>query len=215
MTTIDGPPSSAGYPAHEPARKTGNEPLAGSAGLVLRDFWAWSASDVLSNATRGILAEYLVAAALGLHEGVRREWDAYDLRTEDGIRVEVKSAAYLQTWYHRELSRITFGIRATRAWDASTNLLAGEPVIQADVYVFCVLHHTDKATVDPLDLRQWTFHVLPSRVLPERVPGQKTIGLPALLALGATTVDHAAIPQAVRDAFRGDGADSLPPVPDA
>ncbi|HET6765692.1 MAG TPA: hypothetical protein VFH27_18560 [Longimicrobiaceae bacterium] len=182
---------------------------------MLRDFWAWSASDVLSNATRGILAEYLVAAALGLHEGVRREWDAYDLLTEDGIRVEVKSAAYLQTWFHRELSRITFGIRATRAWDAATNLLADEPLIQADVYVFCVLHHMDKTTVDPLDLRQWEFHVLPSRVLRERAAGQKTIGLPALLALGARTVDHAGIAEAVRMAARRDDSASPPPVQSA
>jgi hypothetical protein len=200
------------YPACDPERRSGNEPVvaaSGPTGLVLRDFWAWSASDLLSNATRGIFAEYLVAAALGVHGGVRSEWDAFDLLAEGGVRVEVKSAAYLQAWYQRALSKITFGIRATRGWDAATNAFETEPRIQADVYVFCVLHHQDKATVDPLDLRQWTFYVLPTAVLRTRVPGQKSISLAALLALGARKVDHAGIAQAVRTAATSD-ADGLP-----
>ncbi len=38
----------------------------------LLSFWKWSASDLLSNATRGVIAEYLVARALGIGDaGVR------------------------------------------------------------------------------------------------------------------------------------------------
>jgi hypothetical protein len=62
----------------------------------LLSFWQWSASDLLSNATRGTVAEYLVARALDADpEGIRDEWAAYDLKTKDGVKVEVKSAAYL------------------------------------------------------------------------------------------------------------------------
>jgi len=43
------------------------------------------------------LAEYLVATVLGLNQGVRNEWDAYDLETEAGLKIEVKSAAYIQS----------------------------------------------------------------------------------------------------------------------
>jgi hypothetical protein len=32
----------------------------------LIDFWRWSASDLLSNATRGILAEFIVGTAIGM-----------------------------------------------------------------------------------------------------------------------------------------------------
>jgi len=32
----------------------------------MEDFWRWSASDLLSNALRGVLAEFIVARALGI-----------------------------------------------------------------------------------------------------------------------------------------------------
>ena len=83
--------------AHHPAtRKTGEERfhLSGQpTGPVLLDFWRWSVSDLVSNATRGRLAEYIVASALGLATGVRSEWDAFDLLTPAGLRIEVKSSA--------------------------------------------------------------------------------------------------------------------------
>ena len=62
----------------------------------LLGFWQWSCSDLVSNATRGVLAEYLVAQALGVTHGVREEWVACDITMPDGTLIEVKSAAYLQ-----------------------------------------------------------------------------------------------------------------------
>jgi hypothetical protein len=83
-----------------PKRETGGEVFRrGKVKLPfdLLSFWKWSCSDLVSNATRGILAEYIVARALGLAKnGVRDEWAAYDLCTPEGIKIEVKSAAYLQ-----------------------------------------------------------------------------------------------------------------------
>ena len=49
-----------------PSRKTGSEPFHDGpkdAGFDLRSFWQWSVFDLVSNATRGILAEYIVARA--------------------------------------------------------------------------------------------------------------------------------------------------------
>ena len=167
--------------------RTGAEPIHDESrpvGLTVLDFWRWSTSDLLSNAARGRLAEYLVAIALGKPEGVRAEWDAYDLMTSTGQKVEVKSAAYLQSWYHKKLSAITFGIRPTRSWSAQTNELEKSRLRQADLYVFAVLEHMDKATVDPLNVAQWRFYVLPTAILNTRCPTQKTIGLKRLLSLG-------------------------------
>jgi len=183
MTTTD-----TGFPKLDVKPKTGNEAFEYGGkllGLSLIDFWRWSASDLVSNAARGILAEYIVASALGLAgtDRVRSEWDAYDLLTFDGIKVEVKSAAYLQSWYHKKLSAINFGIRPTIGWDGATNERAGELKRQSDVYVFCVLHHQDKATLDPLNLDQWMFYILPAAILDEKYPQQKTIGLKSLLKL--------------------------------
>lgn len=175
-----------GFPKIDVTRKTGSEPIhrSGEAtGNQLFGFWQWSSSDLLSNATRGILAEYIVACALGIADGVRAEWDAYDLLTSSGLRIEVKSAAYLQSWYHRELSRISFSIRPTRNWDAATNILAEDLRRQGDIYVFCVLNHKDKATVDPLNVDQWDFYVLSARTLNDRFPIQKAIALSSLLRL--------------------------------
>jgi hypothetical protein len=54
-------------------------------GFDLADFWAWSVSDLVSNATRGRLAEYLVARALGLSTaGVRNEWAGRALPSSEG-----------------------------------------------------------------------------------------------------------------------------------
>ena len=112
------------YPQLLASRKTGlehfrsgREPLP----FDLLGFWQWSASDLASNALRGRLAEFLVAQALGVSHGVRAEWDAYDLRSQDGITVEVKSAAYFQTWAQSAPSKIGFDIAPTRAWNSTTN----------------------------------------------------------------------------------------------
>lgn len=70
-------------------------------------FWRWRCSDLVSNATRGVLAEYIVAKALGVAEGVREEWASYDLTTPGGTRIEVKSAAYIQSWHQETFSDIS------------------------------------------------------------------------------------------------------------
>ena len=88
-----------GYPAFNVSLKTGLEPFqteGQSLNTTLLDFWRWSASDLVNNALRGKLAEYIVAQALDLTDTLRVEWDEYDLITPTRIRIEVKSAAYLQ-----------------------------------------------------------------------------------------------------------------------
>jgi len=166
----------------------------------LLSYWQWSASDLVSNATRGIVAEYIVARSLGLAEkGVRDEWAAYDLETPSGIKIEVKSAAYLQSWHQERLSSISFLTRKTRAWDADTNTQSHESKRQADVYVFALLTHTEKKTVDPLNVDQWHFYVLPTAVLDARKRSQHSIMLKSLenLCSGAITYDE--LPQAVEN----------------
>ncbi len=83
-------------------RRKGNEAFYDGArklGFSLMEFRQWSASDLVSNATRGVLAEYIVAQELGVAVGVREEWAAYDLTSKSGTPIEVKSVAYIQSWY--------------------------------------------------------------------------------------------------------------------
>src|SRR5687767_12517224 len=89
-------------PRLQVTQKTGQEVFQeGSTALDfnLFEFWQWSGSDLVSNTWRGLLAEFLVAKALGISIAVRVEWDAYDLRTPEGLTIEIKSSAYLQSWF--------------------------------------------------------------------------------------------------------------------
>ena len=159
----------------------GGEPLAG--GPVI-DFWRWSLSSLLDNTVRGLFAEYLVARALAVaSNAVRVEWDAVDIVTESGLRVEVKSVSFLQSWAQTRASTPTVSIPETLAWDAHTSRYDPESRRQADVYVVCVLDVTDVADLDPLNLDRWRFLVVPTHVLNTQVPGQKSIVLHRLAAL--------------------------------
>jgi hypothetical protein len=165
--------------------RTGAEPLHSDGqnlGVSVIDFWRWSASDLLSNATRGRFAEFVVARALDIPlDEVRDEWGAYDLLGPEGIRVEVKSAAYIQSWHQSKPSIISFRVPKTRAWNAETNVQEIEARRQADVYVFALLAHSDQATIDPLNVSQWHFFVLPTVVLDSRTRSQHSITLPTLV----------------------------------
>lgn len=146
------------------------------------DFWRWSVSDLLSNATRGRLAEFIVALAVGINvkDEVRDEWGAFDLTTPEGIKVEVKSAAFIQSWAQMKHSTISFRVPKTRAWNANTNIQEKESRRQADVYVFALLAHKEQETIDPLNLDQWHFYVLPTQVLDERTRSQHSITIRSL-----------------------------------
>jgi hypothetical protein len=153
-------------------------------GADVLDFWGWSGSDLVNNVMRGVLAEYLVARALGIDtSGVREEWASFDLQTATGVKVEVKSAAYVQSWHQAKLSPISFLTPATHEWDSMTNVQSTELKRQADVYVFALLAHNDKATIDPLNVEQWRFYVLPTAVLNARTRSQHSITLNSLCAL--------------------------------
>lgn len=155
----------------------------------LLEFWQWSTSDLVSNATRGRLAEYIVAKALDLDTtGIRNEWDAFDLLMPSGIKIEVKSAAYLQSWHQDKPSSVVFRVPQTRAWDPETNTQSADSMRQADIYVFALLHHMDKATLDPLNVEQWSFYVLPTCVLNARTRSQHSITLKSLQTLAGGPV---------------------------
>lgn len=184
-------------------RRTGDEQFAlGDQTLPvdLLGFWQWSASDLLGNTMRGCLAEYIVAMALETTSGVRNDWEAYDLKFNDW-KIEVKASGYLQTWPQKRLSRPIFSIRPARSWDPATGRMTDDVCRQSDVYVFCLHHHKDKATVNSLDLAQWSFYVLPTVYL-DRAPrfnGAKSISLSALKTLKPSEVAFSKLGQSIKD----------------
>lgn len=144
---------------------------------------------MLGNKLRGMLAEFIVASTIDALKNPREEWDAYDLITKEGLKIEIKSSSYLQSWEQTRLTKIIFGIQPTIIWE-DNNKLSPKAKRQADIYIFCVLAHKDKKTVNPLNLSQWDFYILDTEVLNKKVPTQKTITLSSLLRLNPIKVKY-------------------------
>ena len=176
-----------------PLRRTGNECLP--SGGKLLDFWQWMGSNLLSNATRGVFAEYLVSLAVGSSDECRDEWAPYDVMAPSEIKIEVKTSAFIQAWPQMEYSRPQFDIAPKRLDNSN------EVSRSSDVYVFCLLHHRIQATIDPLNMSQWTFYVLSTKALTEQVSRQKSIGLSRLPQIGAMKVHFDELEFAIRRAL--------------
>jgi hypothetical protein len=191
MTMRDAATDEAGSAAKDllriiPSRKSGSETFhrnGSPLGFNLLDFWCWCNSDLLSNAARGRLAEYLVALDLKVADGVRSEWVRYDTKTSEGVMIEVKSASYIQTWAQRRDSIITFDVRPTLGWDPDTAKFGAIRRRQSNAYVFALIEHRDRATIDPLNVEQWLFHVVATRVLDAALGPQKSLSLERLRRL--------------------------------
>jgi hypothetical protein len=82
------------------------------------------------------------------------------------------------------LSAIAFGIGPKLAFGSNTGQTAAAPDWHSDPYVFSLLRHEHKATLDPFDLAQWEFYVAPSARLRQHLAGRTSIGLKELRALG-------------------------------
>ena len=165
--------------------KTGSKNLQAYKDLTF-EFLCDPTSKLLDLKFRNNVATYIVTHAIGLINDANYE-AAYDylvdsLITINNLKIEVKSAAYLRSWDQGKLSKISFEIQPTKDWEESDKQNA-KAKRRSDVYVFCLLAHKDKDTVDPLDVSQWEFYVLNTKVLNDKNLLQKTITLSSLLKL--------------------------------
>ena len=95
------------------------------------------------------------------------------------------NSAYVQSWPQDRPSQIRFSVAPKEGWDAITNSWDPERRRRADAYVFALLAHEDKATLDPMDVAQWAFWLLPTARLDQKLGEQKSVGLGTLERLGA------------------------------
>jgi hypothetical protein len=144
------------------------------------DFWQWSFSDLMQNTTRGILAEYIVAALLEIDDAVRNPWFAFDLQLQDGRTIEIKTISLLQAWKQKSLSVPRVVLAPTRKWDPISGEMEKEPTFNADIYIICFFNSKDHAVANPLDLKQWEFFVFTKRQLIKLLDGRKSISLAGL-----------------------------------
>ena len=185
-------------------KKDGSERFRarGSAlGFSVLDYWRWLTSDLVSNTARGVLAEYIVARALKIATDIeiRDEWAPFDLETPDGIKIEVKSAAYVQSWKQSRFSRVSFATPETGEWDSESGRFLSEPKRRADVYVFAFFAQREMP-IEPLDLDQWKFYALSTQKLDDR----KSLSLSALEKLVSPVPWHK-LANAVKAAKKADG----------
>lgn len=182
-------------------KKTGQEKFThkdDATNVSLLEFWQWSQSDLLNNTLRGTIAEFIVAKAVNATNSIRVEWDACDLITPEGLKIEVKSAAYLQSWKQERDSSIQFSIRPAKGWDAATNISAVDSGRSADVYVFCLLKEKNRDLVNPLNLDQWDFFILATEQINQEKGMQKMIGINSLLKMNPIVASYGELGAAVQ-----------------
>lgn len=155
--------------------------IQGLGSATVADFWSWAFSDILSNTTRGVFAEFRVSVALDSASEPRAEWEPHDV-TFGGHRVEVKSAAYCQSWPQRRPSPIKFDIARRRVLSPQDNILGQDVARHCEIYVFCLFAQQDRATARRtlLDVDAWRFYVVGTAEIDRRFPDRKSLGLGAL-----------------------------------
>lgn len=192
-----GNPDEVWFSAPAAVELSGSESFDGVDASVM-DFWAFAMSDLRMNNVRGYLAEFLVSRAVGASGG-RVEWDAYDVLSPDGIKIEVKSSAHLQVWDQRRLSRIVFTGLTGRTWTPQDGE-SSEATFNADVYVFCVQTAQTHEEYNPLDVDQWDFYVVPRDDI--AALGNKSISLAALQRLSTGPVEYVGLSEAIQEAHQ-------------
>lgn len=159
-----------------PKRNFLNSGLKGKATALM--FWRWGFSDILSNTTRGVLAEFLVAWALGIHKKPRLSWTSFDLEYKEK-KIEVKSTAYLQTWDYGKKREPSFQIKAASEWNPGKGY-GDSKQFNADIYVLCFLHEKNRKIVNPMNLKQWTFWLFIKRDIQEIFGERKSVSIDLL-----------------------------------
>ena len=184
----------------------GNEPFLVNGhpiNLTMNDYWRWAYSDLKNNINRSVLAEFIVASALDIihtdSESTRMMWRPYDLLSSEGYRIEVKSAGYVQSHDMKHPDCISFRIAPARMPDETGDYKSDAPLQRnSDVYVFCIFKGLS-ADDNPLDMELWDFYVLPTDVLDEKKPTQKTITLPSLMQLEPLWCDYYGLSEAIKN----------------
>ena len=177
---------------------TGEEVFTGLDATVL-DFWKFSMGNLLTNNTRGYLAEFLVAQAVSSPRG-RIEWDDYDVVTPTDVTVEVKAGAYVQAWERTSKAApvISFSGLRGRAWNAALGGGSPEASYKAQAYVFCVVTARSVEEYQPRDLRQWAFYVLPRSSI--AATGQNSMRLSTVERLAGPSIGFDELSRAIEDA---------------
>ena len=145
------------------------------------EFWRYAYSDLIDNRNRAAFGEFIVAKAVGATETPYSSWESYDIKSPDGIKIEVKTSAYIQTWKQEKLSIPTFDISKKYGWVGETSEWDNVKDRQANVYVFCLHLEKDKLKqLTPENSENWLFYVVSTNLINEKLADQKSLRISTL-----------------------------------
>ena len=148
-----------------------------SAGFDAVDFWEWHGTNCLDGSIRGSIAEFVVMKALGIKQD-RKAWAAYDLDFH-GYCIEVKSTSLFTMKHGKDVRQYTGNQRLTFSIEPKhIHQIGGEWTSRnrnSDLYVFALLTSPDASLLDA-----WDFYAVPTSVLDDTFPEQKTISISAI-----------------------------------
>ena len=160
------------------------------------DFWQFHFSNIWD--LQEHIAEFLVAKALKIEKPYNRSgWTPFDILYKEK-RIEVKESGYFYSWQKegKTSNRRTFGIPQTYTRDKDGNLVLNSDGTykkerQDDVYVFCLNKGKTKEESHPLELANWEFYVVSTKVINEVCGTNKTISLSKVQKLSrCITFEH-------------------------
>ncbi len=141
---------------------------------------------LMNNVHRAHYVEAMISLALDERwRLVSRDWDwaPWDLESDDGVRLEVKQSAAVQSWNtHDPQENRSFDIAQRNGyWDYESRWHAGK-ARYADIYLFAWHPELNRKIADHRCPEQWLFFVIPEYGL----PAQKSISLNSLKKNPAT-----------------------------
>ncbi len=155
---------------------------------LLNDFWAWQSSDLLDVYTRGAMAEYIVATALGIDSDARSNWQDHDLEYKS-LKIEVKSSTNIlidNSNNSPAIMKTDSGIRFNIAPNRRTHSVIDadwnetDSYRHSDIYIFCLLRFEDLSDTDPMQLERWRFYVIRTSDINSLLGNQRSITLSSM-----------------------------------
>lgn len=140
------------------------------------DFWQYKYSNIYN--MQEVIAEFLIEKALGMDKSYNTDsWTLFDIPYRNK-RIEIKQTSYYHPWNEdgKISNQRVFGITM-----ANSNYEKPEEENkferQNDIYVFCLNSGTTKETANPLNISNWEFYIIPTKIINELCGKNKTISL--------------------------------------
>lgn len=140
------------------------------------DLWESKYSNIFN--MQDVIAEFLVEKALGIDKAQNTDyWTLYDILYR-GCRIEIKQTGYYHPWNENgEISNIRrFGITMANS-NYEFEDMENKIERQNDIYIFCLNTGETKENSNPMNIANWEFYIVPTKIINNICGDNKTIGL--------------------------------------